>query len=333
MASTVISAFNEFLKDTVNLDADDVKSARISRTLLKGKIHDFPIHDSSFPALYSEKDINFGSFDRNTKKRLLDDIDMMICLNAMGGTYLEYSHDNIEITIDYNEKNLKYLCNPNTYQLNSIKVVNKFVSSLSSVSQYKNSQINRRQEAAVLNLTSYDWSFDIVPCFFTREDSYGKTFYLIPNGSGSWKKTDPRIDQEKVSDINQKNKGNVLNVIRIMKFWNKRPTMPSMSSYLIENMILNYYEYRDDASNYVDMELPNIFLYIRNNVYNSVQDPKGIQGNINHLTYDEKSKIWDRANFDYDRSVEARSLEDQGKQKESINKWREIFGSEFPTYW
>ena len=83
MATTVTSAFEEFLKNTVNLDADDVKSARSSRTWLIGKIHAFPIHDSSFPALYSEKDINFGSFARHTKKRPLDDIDMMICRYAI----------------------------------------------------------------------------------------------------------------------------------------------------------------------------------------------------------------------------------------------------------
>lgn len=331
MATTVISAFNEFLKNTVNLDSEDVETARTSRTWLIGKIHAFPIHDPTFPDLYSEKDINFGSFARKTKKRPLDDIDMMICLNAKSGTYHEYDNK-IELTIDANVKSLKDLCNLNTNILNSVKVVNKLVSSLKTVPQYKNSDIKRNQEAAVLNLTSYDWSFDIVPCFFTREDFLGKTYYLIPDGNGNWKKTDPRIDRNKVSSINQQNKGNVLNVIRTVKYWNKRPTMPSMSSYLLENILLNYYEYKNDASSYVDIELPNVFLYIRNNVYNNVFDPKGIQGNINHLTNDEKSKIWNRANLDYDRANEARDYEESGKQKESINKWKEIFGSEFPNY-
>ena len=105
-----------------------------------------------------------------------------------------------------------------------------------------------------------------------------------------------------------------------------------MSSYLIENMILNHYEYRTDANSYVDVNLPDIFLYIKNNIYNSVQDPKGIQGNINNLTYDEKTKIYNRADLDYQRSYDARRLETAGQHKESINRWREIFGSDFPTY-
>lgn len=331
MATTVTSAFNDFLKNTVNLDAEQVKKARSSRDWLIGKIRDFPNNDSSFPILDSTKDINFGSFARKTKKRPLDDVDMMICLNSRGGTYNEFSNK-IEIIIDPNVKNLKDLCNPSTNTLNSIRVVNKFVSSLKVVPQYASSSINRRQEAAVLNLVSYDWNFDIVPCFFTATDQFSKTYYLIPDGSGNWKKTDPRIDRDRVSTINQKNSGNILNVIRIMKYWNKRPTMPSMPSYLIENMILNNYQYKNSASNYVDIELPNIFLYIRDNIHSFISDPKGIQGNINTLTYEEKTKIYNRADQDYKKSSEARNFETEGKQKESINKWREIFGYEFPNY-
>ncbi|WAR46328.1 hypothetical protein [Methylomonas rapida] len=331
MATTVTAAFNEFLKDKVNLDSNKVSTARSSRNSLIDEIHKLPSKDSSFPDLYSDKDINFGSFERKTKKRPLDDIDMMICLNAKGSTYYEYS-DRIEITVNPDAKNLKALCNLSTDTLNSVKVVNKFVSGLSNVPMYKKAEINRRQEAAVLNLTSYDWNYDIVPCFFTTENILGKSYYLIPDGSGNWKKTDPRIDRKRTSDINQKNNGNVLNVIRIMKYWNKRPTMPSMSSYLIENMILNHYEYKTDASQYVDVNLPEVFLYISNNIHYSVNDPKGIQGNINTLSYEDRIKIQNRANLDYQRSYEARRLEDENKHKESINKWREIFGPEFPTY-
>lgn len=331
MAKSVTSAFNEFLKNSVNLDSVKTKSAISSRNWLIEKIHDFPKNDSSFPILDSTKDINFGSFARKTKKRPLDDVDMMICLNCDGASYHESSNE-IEITIKDNSQRLKALCDTSNNVLNSIKVVNKFVSNLKNIPQYKKSGINRRQEAAVLNLTSYDWSFDIVPCFFTKEDSFGRSYYLIPNGNGNWKKTDPRIDRDRISKINQQNNGNILNVIRIIKYWNKRPTMPSMSSYLIENMVINYYEKKFDTSEYVDIEIPSIFEYIKNNIYNSVFDPKGIQGDINTLTYEEQKKIYDRANLDYCKSINARDLEDNNQQKESINKWREVFGSEFPNY-
>jgi hypothetical protein len=275
-------------------------------------------------------DIQYGSFARRTKKRPLDDIDLMIGIAADGTTYCEYD-DRIELTVPESAKNLHRLCNDYTDILNSIKVINKFIKNLKDVSQYAKSEIKRNKEAAVLEL-SYEWNFDIVPCFFTKPDSYGNTYYVIPNGEGNWQKTDPRIDKERVTRINQKNNGNVLNIIRTLKYWNKRATMPSAPSYMFEIMILDYFEDRNDASEFVDMDLPNLFYYIYKNIYNRVDDPKGIQGDLNILSFYEQKKISDRAYTDYLKATEARQFENDKKNKESINKWREIFGDDFPKY-
>ena len=333
VATSVTSAFNKFQKDFVNLDPENSRNARSSRDWLVNKVHGFPNKDSSFPTLYKEKDIFFGSFSRKTKKRPLDDIDIMICLNAQGGNYSE-SSNGIEINVSDSASDLKALCYEDTNILNSRKVINKFVSLLNDVPQYEKAEIKRNQEAATIKLTSYDWNFDLVPCFFTKEDCLGNTYYLIPNGTGDWKKTDPRKDRDKVQEANKQNNGNLLNAIRILKYWNKRPTMPSIGSYLIENMILKYYEQASvsAASEYVDLEIPKLLLHIRDSVYSAVYDPKGIQGDINNLTSDEKSKIWDRANTDYIKAIDARNLESDNDHKGSINKWREVFGGEFPEY-
>jgi len=333
MATSVISAFEEFQKDYVNLDSADSETAISSRNWLVNQIHAFPDKYTDFPALYSEKDIFFGSFARKTKKRPLDDIDIMICLHGQGGYYYE-STSSIKIVVSDNATGLKMLCYDNTNFLNSRKVINKIISLLNQVPQYEKAEIKRNQEAATVKLISYYWNFDIVPCFFTTEDYFGNTYYLIPDGYGDWKKTDPRKDRDRVRLTNKHHDGNVLNVIRILKYWNRRPTMPSMGSYLIENMILDYYNspFISTASKYVDLEIPQLFLYIRDNVYSVVNDPKGIQGNINNLTEEEKNKIWDRANVDYYKANEARSLESKHDNRGSITKWREVFGGNFPQY-
>jgi hypothetical protein len=332
MAKTVNTAFDEFMKDYVNLDADRTKKARNSRDWLVDQILGFPVKDSDFPAIYNERNIFFGSFARRTKKRPLDDIDMMIALKAQGCTYFEYS-DRIEITVPDTSAQFKKLCNDNTSILNSKKLINLFVKNLKDVAQYENADIKRNQEAATLKLLSYEWNFDVVPCFFTSEDAFGRTYYMIPDGNGNWKKTDPRLDRNRTNNTNISKNGRVLGVIRAIKYWNKRATMPSMSSYLIENMILDYYESNDsETSQFVDVELVNIFGDIKSRVYNNVNDPKNIQGNINTLTWDEKTKISSRASSDCEKAKEARKLEDEGRQEESINKWKEIFGNEFPKY-
>ena len=187
----------------------------------------------------------------------------------------------------------------------------------------------------MLDLNNKDWSFDLVPCFRTAEVN-GKDFYLIPDGRGAWKKADPRIDKDRVTRINKAHSGNVLDVIRIVKYWNKRATMPSMGSYLLENIILNFYDAKIFvASSYIDIELPSVFLHIRDSIYSAVPDPKGFQADLNDLSLEDREKIWDRANLDYTRAIDARSLEAKstsGTHKECMEKWAEIFGPEFPDY-
>lgn len=332
MVKTVKGAFNDFLKEKVNLASGNTTSARSSRNWLMDQIHDFPNRDDDFPTLYSSKDIFFGSFARKTKIRPLDDIDIMVCISGEGSTYNGYVTNNIhEITVPETATKLRKLCNDGEDTLNSIKVINKFKKLLGDIPQYEKAEIKRNQEAITLKLTSYDWNFDIVPCFITIEDNNGLTYYLIPDGNGSWKKTDPRLDRDRVTDINQKNDGKVLNAIRIMKYWNKRPIMPSMPSYLLENIVLNRYVLQS-AGNYIDFEVRYLLDYIKNHISNPVQDPKNIQGDINQLNYEEKTKIIARAGLDYNKAVEAWNFEKDGNHESAIKKWKEIFGPEFPDY-
>ncbi|WP_379132851.1 nucleotidyltransferase [Paenibacillus sp. sgz500958] len=328
MGRTVITAFNDFQKNIVNLDSGKTKTARLSRDWLLGQISQFPSRDHNFPKLYEEKNVFFGSFSKRTKIRELDDIDLMVALSAEEGYYADHGN---YIAIHVKEEKLGLLCNNDTDILNSKKVINKIISQLNQVSQYDSADMKRNQEAATLKLKSYTWNFDIVPCFFTKKDAYDKDYYLIPDGNGNWKKTDPRIDSKRTSEVNQYHDGNVLNVIRIIKYWNKRPVMPSMSSYLLENMILNYYiqNQYNKASQYVDLEIIKIFQYLSSQMFNSVSDPKGIQGELNNLSFDDKIKISTRAKLDYQKAVEARDYEEKGDHVNSIKKWKEVLGQSF----
>lgn len=325
----VNKAFRDFLKDTINLDGDDVSTARSSRDWLFDQIASFQ-NDSTFPKSYSEHNIAYGSFARRTKKRPLDDIDLMVCLSAQGSTYDPFSAP-YRITVG-RDSNLHGLCHDDTTCLNSTKVINKFIQKLSAVPQYSKADLKRNGVAAVISLTSYDWCFDIVPCFMTTVESNGRTYYLIPDGAGHWMKTDPRIDKNRVSTTNQLHEGNILNVIRIIKYWNRRPTMPSMPSYLLEQMILDYYDTRaGTASSFVDVEIPKVLDYIWFAIHASVSDPAGIKDDLNNLTWEDRQKISDQAKQDAAKAHEARQLETDGDQSASIKKWAEVFGSKFPV--
>ena len=333
MPSTVNAAFDAFLKDTVNLTAETTAGARKSRDWLLTQVHRFPTTADDFPLLYSERDIAFGSFQRRTKTRELDDVDLIICLSATGGTYLEFGTGAITISVPDGSR-LKHYCNPGTQTLNSRKIVNRLVKAVAGVPQYSAADVNRRGEAAVLKLTSYTWNFDLVPGFFTAPDLHGRTYYLIPDGNGDWKKTDPRIDADRVSSINQAHDGHVLNVIRAMKFWNRRPTMPTVGSYTFEAIVLDYYaNYKaGKASTWVDLEVGPFLLHLANAVQHSVNDPKGIQGDINDLSWEQRTAVRARALLDAAKAAAARDFENGGDHKKAIKKWGEVFGPSFPEF-
>lgn len=331
MATTVGIAFNEFIRDKVNLDPEVTQKARDSRDNLLSNIAEFDNEDGFFD-LCDSFNVHFGSFARRTKCRELDDIDIMIGISANGGTYFSHSWD--VVTICASTSNQAQIdCTDLNGNLNSTKVINKFKKKLEYLRDYSRSEVKRSGEAVVLNLLSRDWSFDIVPCFHTVKENDGRSYYLIPNGNGGWKKTDPTIDRKAVQRTNQVLNGKVLELIRLVKRWNKTKKSPTSPSYLLEAILINYCSDQTVLSDYMDIRFKDALLYIANNITNTVNDPKNIQGNINSLSYFDQITLSQKALTDYNKACEALEFETQERnQEKSIKKWGEIFGKDFPTY-
>lgn len=183
MATTVIAAFNEFMKDTVNLKKADTDDARASRDWLIGKMNDFE-KDDKFPVSFPAIHIAFGSFARRTKIRPLDDIDLMFGLTGQGATYTILS-DRITVTSSGEGSRLHSYRHSGADTVCSVRILNAFKNRLQDIAQYAQADIRRNQEAVTLKLVSKDWNFDIVPCFITSEDAFGRTYYLIPDGKST----------------------------------------------------------------------------------------------------------------------------------------------------
>ncbi|AJW63538.1 hypothetical protein VO54_02066 [Elizabethkingia miricola] len=326
MAKTVGTAFSEFNKETVNLNPDRTSKANSSRDWLWGQLNTLDSKDNlDFPFKYQDKHIKFGSFARKTKIRELDDIDIMFCFTANGATYLKSGSVYYIHTPNAGDR-LKKLSDNDI--LNSRKVVNKVKNSLSEIEHYKSADIHSKGEAATLSLQSYEWVFDIVPCFYTDTN-----LYLIPDGNGNWKSTDPRIDQYLVTSTNQNYNGKLLQLIRTLKYWNRYNSSYTIGSYLFEQIVINFVKTRNELSNWIDYDIRDFFYYLKSHIYTDVNDPKGIQGNLNNLTSEQKSSIADKANWAYNKAIEAITAETtEEDQEKAINKWREIFGTKFPIY-
>ena len=123
MATTVNNAFEEFMRDSVNLIPEKTSMARRSRDNLINNINGFSEEDDFF-SIYSNKNLKYGSFARKTKIRELDDIDLMICLSAEGvRTYVEYTDCIYMFGSDADRRN--GLITSGTDYLNSTKIINQ----------------------------------------------------------------------------------------------------------------------------------------------------------------------------------------------------------------
>lgn len=162
-------------------------------------------------------------------------------------------------------------------------------------------------------------------------DENGKQFYLIPDGDGNWQRADPRIDRTRVERLTSVRGSQILRVIRLVKFWNRRATMPSLPSYLLENMILDYYE-NNECTIWPDLEFRDIVYFIQHAIHAKVFDPKGIQGDLNNVGFFDRLSIGIRCAQDHAKAIDARRFETDNDMKKSIAKWTEIFGPEFPSY-
>ena len=183
MPYTVDRCFDVFRRECVDLDPEQTKTARKSRDFVLQNIEGLS-QKGLLPQLYSGMSLNFGSFERKTKKQELDDIDMMVCYNGVGGSYHTVVENELYRVIF--DKSIPVIkdCVEGDGSLNSRKVVNQLIGALNQVEHYKQAEKHRDHEAARLQLSSYPWNFDIVPCFYTAQQ-----FYLIPDGQGNWKNT------------------------------------------------------------------------------------------------------------------------------------------------
>ena len=323
MPYTVNSCFEKFRSEVVDLDSTRSTTALVSRNNLMTNI-DRLSEKGRIPVLYPERHIAFGSFARKTKISPLDDIDLMIAIHGQGGHYSVVRH-NAEYHIFMPDETPVLGDLIEDGNLNSRRVVNKFRDNLSDLNDYRRAELHRNQEAVTLQLRSYEWNFDIVPCFYTRQG-----FYLIPDGNGAWKPSNPTIDGTNVTRANQNYDGQLLKLIRLMKYWKRKNRISTISSYTFEVMIINYVQGKQfyQLSNSVSGALR----YLSTNAMGIVQDPKGFQGDLNCADFTEKYRIAQIAQRDAYTAMLAVEAESNRDHRTAIGHWQEIFGDEFLGY-
>ncbi len=331
MPYTVWGAFDQFRKEKVDLDPDETKTARTSRDYLFEQLRKLTGNASVFPPLTGSFQ-SFGSFARKTKVRPLDDIDFLALLNGRGTLAAPSSSNPYKYWLRILEQEAPLASFPDDCgYVNSTKILNRIRDSLRSVSSYPKAELNKNMQAVVLNLISYDWSFDIVPAVPVSDGHGGTSYYLIPDGLGDWISTDPRIDAANVTRLNQHHANEFLPALRLLKYWNKIQKA-ALPSYYFETLAMKVFEYASPIASFSSAVL-YFFQTCPRYLGSSCPDPKGLgpalDANVPNKT---KQKVAFAMSEAAKHAVFASMSETLQNSREAIACWRYIFGPEFPSY-
>ncbi len=320
-------AFKEFRKNQVDLDPETVKTARASRDFLLQTIASRAGDDPHFPTLANGNReplyFGYGSFARGVKRQPLDDIDLLIVLKA-GGCI---GH-NDSILLDPRAPLAPFA--DATGRINSTAILNRIRDSLAKVAHYKKAEIHRIKSAVTVQLSSYDWNFDIVPGIAVAENGDGTgpwVHFLIPDGRGGWLLTDPRIDAGRMESVNARCNGYAKPTIRLLKYWNGRRGNTSLGSYHLESLALDIFSRSPISS--ITQGLEVFFRAAFERINQPFPDPKGLGPNLDaDLTPDDRCGIWLDLLLAKNASAEAIREEKSGSGSAAIKAWQKIFGPE-----
>ena len=243
-----------------------------------------------------------GSFGRDTATNGVSDIDISFLL-----------------PVSYYHKFNSYTGNGQSALLQIVK------DSLNRT--YSGSYTGADGQVVVLNFTD-GIRFEILPVFLNKD---GKSFtFADTNSGGSWKVCNPRAEMEDFSLRNTYTaNGNLKAICRMARIWRDRHSVP-LSGMLIDTLAYQWipsWSHKDKSFLYHDFLVRDFMFHL------SEIDP-----NKNYWRAPGSgSYVWKTGNFQkhaksaYETACAAINHETNDKPYTAANKWREVFGTKYPT--
>jgi len=190
---------------------------------------------------------------------------------------------------------------------------------------YKTSYI--KSDGQVIGINFKDGiNFEIVPAFINKGDSYT---YPDSNDGGKWRITNPKPEIEEIRKTNNQCKGNLKNLCRMTRAWKDKWDVP-IGGLLIDTLAYQFikdWKYNDKSFLYYAWITRDFFEFAKN------QDPKKQYW----FAPGSSQYVYRKGDFEYKAkqayNIALEALECEGKSQEWLanQKWREIYGTKFPS--
>ncbi|MFD1736131.1 nucleotidyltransferase [Bacillus salitolerans] len=223
----------------------------------------------------------------------------------------------VQLPFEVYKKYDNYSSNGQSALLQEVKTVLK--------KTYSTSHLKGDGQVIGINFTD-GINFEIVPAFINNDNSYT---YGDTNNGGTWKTTDPRKEISAMDSRNNTTNKNLKRLCRMARAWKSKCDVP-MSGILIDTLaykFINEWIYKEKSYLYYDYMSRDFFEFLKN-----IDKTK-----LYWLAPGSSRYVWKDGNFQskastaYNLSLEAIEHESHGRPISSRQKWREIYGSKFPS--
>lgn len=169
-------------------------------------------------------------------------------------------------------------------------------------------------------------TFEVVPAFINNDKSYT---HPDTNYGGSWKVTNPRPEIQAIRNRNASCNSNLVPLCRIMRAWKAKWNVP-IGGLLVDTLayqFINGWEYKDKSYSYHDFMTRDFFQFLVGQ--NREQEYWRAPGSGQYV-YGKDLFQW-KANRCHKLANEAINYQLNGHEWSAKQKWREIFGTTFPS--
>src|SRR5260370_5866421 len=235
-----------------------------------------------------------GSYDRKTKTKKLKDVDIFVVVDPKG---------------------------PQGRLANGTGTA--AVSALRDVLSTNWNDLEKDEQVVTINYSGEDvTSYEVAPVFPRKGGGY-----LMPNGT-TWMATDPTKQASLVTSKNKKCDEKFVPFVKMVKAINREANDPIQPSFLLEVMGLGlvlepFGRYRDEIRFFLASAVDRIV--------DDWPDPAGLGPSVNAgITTSRRQVLASTVRGWLATAEEALLLENDGKERAAVDKWRKLFGWRMP---
>lgn len=254
----VSKAIERYIRVHITLNLPDISRSARSRDWLLGRISGVVAQrkedGKKEPVLYASKPfLNFGSYFKKTKVKVVDEYDILVVIDSNGGMF---STDGSKLGDGQGSANPNYKYEGRKYHksddsgVSPTKMLNWLKGIVAEIFEITGGEVPvRNGQAITVFIKSTNTTIDLVPAGIFKRVSDEKIFYNIPRGdkSDGWITTAPEDDMAALKEV-ARDKDDFRNVVRICKRVKDTYNF-QVTSFAIETIVVSFgnkYKWRDD---------------------------------------------------------------------------------------